>query len=318
MLKYLIVQLDDTSVSFCHYINTKKGRRLIPLSDLKSALFWSMKENLNVQFLYPDYELPIDYVKVINSVDHSDIVADTCEDVSLKADADVVVFSSLKSLSDGNLTQEQVAIAHISFEDFLEHLHAVTKALSSISRLNIIFTDVEKFTDDYIVKYEEALKILSRVILDEYKKGHQVQCNLLTDRIMLDKMNNCNAGEEHITLSPDGNYYICPAFYFNEETKPNGDVRIGPRINNSQLYKISYSPICRECDANHCKRCVWLNRLLTSEVNTPSRQQCVMAHVERNAARELLKTFRNYGLFMSDIEIPEIYYIDPFDKITKK
>ena len=40
MLQYLIVLLDDTSVSYCHYSNAKTERKLIALSDLKRLFFF--------------------------------------------------------------------------------------------------------------------------------------------------------------------------------------------------------------------------------------------------------------------------------------
>jgi hypothetical protein len=49
-------------------------------------------------------------------------------------------------------------------------------------------------------------------------------------------------------------------------------------------------------------------------VNTPSHEQCVVAHLERNTSRELLENIRKHGMFMPDIEIKEIDYLDPFDK----
>ena len=61
MLKYLIIQLDDTSVSYCHYGNKSVERNLIPLELLQKAIQWAMKENLSVQFVYPNYKLPISY-----------------------------------------------------------------------------------------------------------------------------------------------------------------------------------------------------------------------------------------------------------------
>ena len=60
MLTHLIILLDDTSVSYCHY-NGANERRLMSLDDLKAGIVWAMKENLNVQFVYPDYELPTEY-----------------------------------------------------------------------------------------------------------------------------------------------------------------------------------------------------------------------------------------------------------------
>ena len=76
---------------------------------------------------------------------------------------------------------------------------------------------------------------------------------------------------------------------------------------------MSYAPICRNCDAYQCKRCVWLNRKTTYELNTPSHEQCVVSHLERNESRELLANIRKNGIFLPDKEIKEISYLDPFD-----
>ena len=74
MLKYLIIQLDDTSVSFCHYEKRRTQRRLMPLDVLKKAIFFAMKENLTIQMVYPDYDLPQEYLDTIDTIDHADIV----------------------------------------------------------------------------------------------------------------------------------------------------------------------------------------------------------------------------------------------------
>lgn len=47
MTQYIIILLDDTSVSFCHYGNGKKERNLMSLETLKAAIIYAMKENLN-------------------------------------------------------------------------------------------------------------------------------------------------------------------------------------------------------------------------------------------------------------------------------
>ena len=59
MLQYLIVQLCDTSTSYCHYENPKRISQLISLEDLKAGILFAMKENLMIQFVYPDEELPL-------------------------------------------------------------------------------------------------------------------------------------------------------------------------------------------------------------------------------------------------------------------
>lgn len=316
MLKYLIVQLDDTSTSFCHYPNEKNDHRLIPLDKLKDAIFWAMKENLNVQFVYPDEELRTEYKSLIDTVDHVDIVSSRCNDKELKNIADVVIFNSLADLVGYQFQKFKAYVLRSDIESLLNNSETLESVLPSVDRLNVVITDPEKFTDEMIESYSSALDNISSVIVSEYKKGHPVQINLLTDRIMLDKMNNCNAGDESITLAPDGQFYVCPAFYLDGE-KSVGNPETGLSIPNSQLYRLDHAPICRTCEAWQCRRCVWLNCQLTLEVNTPSRQQCLMAHVERNASRKLLAEIRKIGEFMPGKDIPELDYLDPFDKLQK-
>ncbi len=135
-------------------------------------------------------------------------------------------------------------------------------------------------------------------------------------------MNNCGAGETNVTLAPDGRFYVCPAFYLADENEDYGigktrfsigDLKNGLNIKNPQLYQLDHASLCRQCDAYQCKRCVWLNRKTTYEVNTPSREQCVVAHMERNASRTLLLNIRKHGEFLPNTEIKEIDYLDPFD-----
>lgn len=72
-MQYIVILLDEASVSFCHYTNNKTEHKLIPLQMLKDGIRFAMKENLNIQFVYPDYELPAEYQKEIDSIDHTDI-----------------------------------------------------------------------------------------------------------------------------------------------------------------------------------------------------------------------------------------------------
>ena len=74
MLQYLVILLDDTSVSYCHYDNRKSEHRLISLENLKAGILFAMKENLMLQFVYPHYELPQAYKDEIETIDHSKIV----------------------------------------------------------------------------------------------------------------------------------------------------------------------------------------------------------------------------------------------------
>jgi len=317
MLKYLIIQLDDTSVSFCHYNNSNSQPRLIELDKLKDALFWSMKENLTVQFLYPGYVLPEPYREVISNIDHADIVASTCEDEGLRGNADVVVFDSWSELGSYRFNTEQAYVIRTTLNNLIAQGALVNAILPEVSRLNIVVTDIANFNSEAEKEYSGLLDIISDGIFREYKNGHQVQLNILTDRMLLDTMNNCGAGVESITLAPDGKFHICPGFYLDGSSQV-GDVENGLDIKNQQLFRLDHAPICRICDAWQCKRCVWQNKNATLEVNTPGREQCVMAHIEREASRRLSERIRTIGQFLPGKNIKKLDYLDPFDVILNK
>ena len=312
MLKYLIVLLDDTSTSYCHYENPKTEHKLISLQDLRAAILLAMKENLMVQFVYPDYKLPQKYEEIIETTEHCKIMPVACCD-----GADIIIWDYWENPEGRNIDRDKVYVLRTKKEDFFSHYEKVGKMLIHVARLNIILTDVDTFTETDFDKYKSVLAELAFQLKGFYNEKTTPQFNLLTDRMLLDSMNNCNAGWENITLAPDGKFYVCPAFYLSGEGYSIGDLDKGLDIRNPQLYRLSHAPLCRHCDAYQCKRCIWLNRKMTLEVNTPSHEQCVTAHLERNASRDLLQEIRKSGRFLQGREIMEIDYLDPFD-VRKK
>ena len=325
MLKYAVILLDKTSVAYCHADNPFKEAELMPLDILQKAITWSMKENLMVQFVYPDYELPDEYLELIDTVDHTDIRPDAKGDIcvidGLLPSFDVTNKYIVARVHFGELTVGSTGYALEMGEwsvgsDITELLDLQRK----VSRLNIIIKedDIEHAGGGTLCRYMGVLSSLSNQVKNMYANGETPQVNILTDRLMLDSMNNCNAGWENITLAPNGKFYICPAFYYSDENDNVGSLDEGLDIKNPQLYRLDHAPICRNCDAYQCHRCVWLNRKRTLEVNTPSKTQCEIAHLERDASRELLHSIRELGEFLPDVEIPELDYLDPFEKIIKK
>lgn len=309
MLKYLVIQLDDTAPSFCHYSNRNSERKLIAYDALKDGIIWAMKENVMVQFVYPDYELPEEYYLLIDTVDHIDIKP---EDV----DSDVAIFEGKDSLAKLKDNVFPHPIIRLSKNEFFDSLNDIKSAIDIQSSINIVITDIESFTDEDFRAYKSKLEEILPTIIEKMKSGKAVNVNLLTERLILSSMNNCNAGDETVTLAPDGKFYICPAFYM-EGKESIGSPETGTSIRNEQLYKLSHAPICRNCDAFQCKRCIWLNQRTTLEVNTPSHEQCVVAHLERNASRRLLEEIKKLEIIKTYKSIPEVDYLDPFDKLTR-
>ncbi len=314
MLQYLVILLDDTSVAYCHAENPLKERNLMPLDILKKAILFGMKENLMIQYVYPDYELPEEYNDVIESIDH------------VKIGRDVAIYNEIpKAITVDN------AVLRISIADFIAKQYDIAALVSQVKRLNLCLTDIDAFKDEQIDNYKNSLATLNAILFKQYKAGKQPQVNILTDRLQLNKMHNCGAGDSNITIAPNGKFYLCPAFYYDEKMsitnrlnhhKPSsersvGDLENGIAIPNPQLLKLDHAPLCRICDAYHCNRCIWLNQKLTWDNNTPSHQQCVLAHLERNATKELQQKLKEEG-FVIETEIKELTYLDPFDVREQK
>lgn len=327
--------MDDTSAAYCHADNPLKERNLMSIETLKKGILFGMKQNLMIQYVFPDhgtrdcgtrdFELPKEYAEVIESIDNVKIYPAGCKPVT--------------GIEDGNGTDVEVAnevpekveaknlVLRLPFGEMLKQKDEIVKLFASGVRINLCITDVEQFTDGQIEAYKQLLEEWNGVLLGLYKQGLSPQFNLLTDRMMLKEMHNCEAGVSNITLAPNGKFYLCPAFYYDERMKvfnqlnhhqPSsdnsvGDLEKGLDIPNPQLLRLDHAPLCRNCDAYQCRRCLWLNRKLTWDINTPSHQQCVMAHIERNASRSLLNNIRKVGEFMSEIDIKEINYLDPFE-----
>ncbi len=289
------------------------------------GILFGMKQNLMIQYVFPNYELPKEYAEVIESIDNVKIYPVGCKPVTGIEDgndADVEVASEVpEKVGTKNL------VLRLTFSEMLKQKDEIAKLFASGARINLCLSDVEKFTDEQIEAYKQVLNEWNTILLCLYMQGQSPQFNLLTDRMMLEKMHNCEAGVSNITLAPNGKFYLCPAFYYDEQTKVDnqlnhhqptsdnsvGDLENGLDIPNPQLLQLDHAPLCRNCDAYQCRRCIWLNRKLTWDLNTPSRQQCVMAHLERNASRDLLNDIRKVGEFMPQIEIKEINYLDPFE-----
>lgn len=314
MMKYLVILLSEESTSFCHYnaSNNHNGNKLIPIETLRNAIKYAFMEDLFIQFVLPSFPLPKEYEDIITST-KAGIIAPA----ATLANADVLVVDGVSEFKEIKVVTDTSYVLRIDKNDFFQQHKEILTRLAEFNRLNIVFTDIENFTDKDFELYEEILNEFACQIKSLILSGHSVQMNLLTDRIVSPEMNNCQAGDNTITLAPDGQFYICPAFFYEKETSV-GNLDDGLIIKNRQLYKIEYAPLCRDCDAYQCKRCIFLNKRLTREVNIPSKEQCIMAHIERNASRLLLLGLREHIDYMPKVNIEELPYLDPFDNIKNR
>lgn len=309
MLKYLIILLDSSAPSFCHYnVAPTQQEGLISLSNLKKAVRFAMLENLNVQFVWPDYMLSDDYLSVIESIDHINIASSR-----LTSQSDVLIVDSFQALK--SIEPNQNLIFRCKLSDFISNIDIIEASVYKAARLSVVFTDLKSWTMDDLEMYKKSLYLLVDSVAELLLSGKQLQLNLLTDRLYLRAMNNCSAGVESLTIGPDGLFYACPAFYyFDHQDSKLGSIDETLFIPNAKLYQLDHAPICCHCDAWHCRRCIWLNKSLTREVNTPGKIQCLAAHVEREASRLLKEKLASADFDVSVLsDIPILSYLDPFE-----
>lgn len=318
MIEYLNILLDDVSTSYCHYVNETSTSKLIPLDVLQKGIKWSMKNNLMVQYIFPDSIIPEEYFDVIESVDNVKIIPENSPYIDY---ADVVIYNGIDCYQNRCFTTRTTSIIRTNKKELFDKFDQIQSIISEVPRLSLVITDLHDFTEKDFEQYKIILDAFVEYVFSYYCKGLNVQLNCVTDRIFLKGMNNCGAGMSNITLAPNGCFYVCPAFYQSanasttmlEETFAVGDIAKGLKIKNCQLYDIKNAVLCGVCDAYQCRRCVWLNRKQTLEVNTPGREQCVISHLERNASLNLLNKLHSHDLLLEIENIKEIDYIDPFD-----
>lgn len=309
MMKFLIILLDANCPSYCAYEKSEAQKGLMPIEILKKGIHYALIENLYVQVVYPDYALDEKYITVLDSVDNIGMASVRSQNTN---SADVLIVEDWDDMTQQSSNPEGTYIIRSSKISLFERYSILIDIIKKVKRMNLVLTDIDTFSDNDFAIYKDVLRAISDSIVTRFQKdGIMSGVNVLTDRITLNQMNNCNAGTESITLAPDGNFYICPGFYY--EGKSVGNIYSGLYVKNPQLLKIEYAPICSQCDAYQCKRCVWLNKKTTLEINTPSHEQCVVSHIERKVSRELLIRLKKYG-FMTDSKIKRIEYMDPFEK----
>lgn len=314
MLQHLILILDDSSSSFCCYPHYEGQRRVINLATVRKAVLYAQKHDMSINCLVGGDEIDSEILAALDVIPHNFI--SSCNRY-LKDDDDVQVVDL--NASSGGYCEAFVPNVILRFErEALPRLEeTVTSYLHRCRRVNLCLTDVEHYTEADFQLYSCILKRLDEYLLKCLTADDARELNVVTDRLRLDRMNNCNAGVENITVGPDGLFYICPGYYTANGARSVGSIDGEPDIPLSYLLTIDNAPICRRCDAFHCRRCIWNNERLTRERNTPSHEQCVVAHIEREATRLLLNAMP-HDIASQCRALQEIDYVDPINLIINR
>jgi CXXX repeat peptide maturase len=309
MMKFLIVPIDKTSISFCYYNNPNRSSDPEPVTRniLKRIVDYAKTNELTINFLYGQKEPPKSYHSIIESVSHVKIVPLTLAQVYPES---IIVIES-EQLKRPEIGTGRNVIVRLDKDSLPRFASFLPLFFDSIVRMNLCIIGLERITETELNLHAQQLLKITEIVAEQYRQGHIFELNFLSDRMILDKMKNCDAGYEHLTVGPDGRFYLCPGFLYDNEKVSVGSLTDGTQIPNEELLHLDHAPICTLCDAYHCKRCIYLNKKLTLEINTPSRQQCVTSHQERNASEKLMAILRDLPGFSTMKRIPAIDYTDP-------
>lgn len=313
---HLYFILSDESARHCNYQPQPKGAngeyRRMSLETLKQGLAFAQYNFYTPVLLLPPTGLTLEEKAALHG---SNFVQMYNAGQPINSGDNIPVYDNNLAPAEGDL-----CILIVAPENIAQVSSLVTTCLANHQRVNLILEDAHTLTDETLAIYENELLKIAEYLVDQYSQGRIVDVNVISDRILFTHMNNCNAGLDSFALAPDGNFYICPAFYFKESTENVGSLEHGITFDYAEFLTLTKSPVCSKCDAYHCRRCVHDNLERTGEYLIPGQNQCVISHIERKVSRKFVEMLRAKGIacWEAQCEIPELDYYDPLDKIIKR
>lgn len=309
--KEMVFLINGRYASFCSYDNNHGSELVMKQDEITNGLKFAEKNFMRPVFVYSRYDrvqlfpefskydilyrIPLEiYSSEIESVDHELIVSE----------------NSVNCL-DNNIPRQDRIIFNINSEN-IENLHDnIIRCFDYADRINLNVMSISPMFN--LGEYSRQLSMIVDDIA-EYFNVHRkfIELNVLTDILFIDHHEQCSAGENSITYAPDGKFYVCPAF-FSENEESVGSIIDGIEIKNNNLLFTKMNPLCSSCNNYHCENCRMINKTFTNEVNVSPSFQCLKASVERKQGfklQTLLEDHIENFHTINDTEIVDpIYYV---------
>ncbi|MFA9377333.1 MAG: radical SAM peptide maturase, CXXX-repeat target family [Lachnotalea sp.] len=313
--KKMNIILSDNYVTCCPISNQSANKNYIhmDLGTIKSSIEYARQNFYKPIFIHSDKEFLNENCEIFSEYDSLHIVpAENYDSIKNLAKQYLLVFN------EGNVDLKcdytKNCIFNIEGKSISNLYKCVKILLSKSDRININILNLEKDFD--FETYQDELARIKDLLIDYYTIETQIkEINLLTDILYLSKLEPCGAGDNAITVAPNGKFYVCPAFYSENEENSIGDLYNGLNNKNSHLYTKDYKPLCQKCDSYQCVSCVYHNKIHTMEVNIPSAYQCRKSFIEREISMSFQKALVDYNGFNHILE--ELSYTDPIEQFTE-
>ena len=312
--EHAIMLLDAAAPSFCYYPLEKTDKAAMTELVLRKAISFCSREGYHVTAIYGNEPPDEACMKLLSEFPHMRIIPLKPERQFNSSDIYTVNFNDFQAVMPLlKPNQDLNMMIRLNMDDVLPFADLLERYWNRAKRLNLIFCDLASADETALNKFRLDLAWLNNLLTDMYTDGKHVELSCATDRMLLNEMKNCDAGVTHFTISPCGTFFVCPGFFHAYGQQNIGSLDTGFDFKNRHLFSLEYAVICNSCDCFHCKRCVYLNKKTTGEVNTPSHQQCVTSHHERNLSGMLLSRLKKRGFLNDAPDIYPLFYTDPFE-----
>lgn len=316
--RYLYIYSNSHFPSICGYYNHSK--HIYNMDDkLLEKAFNYCEDNNYVPVFCGFKNLPNNYYgyQIITYKDYiskEDRIHDSCIPQLLITEEELT-----KELSIPNLIKN--FIVHCEKDRLsclIEKLHYIYGDNHNVN-LNIMITEnqCDVTPEHFVSEYDKFLCELKNIIISEWKNKNYININILTNELFANNNRYCGAGESSLFLSPDGNFYLCSAFYNQNQGGIIGNIEEG--INNiyQNSCNMDSAPLCKDCNIRHCSRCIFKNKTKTGEISIPSEEQCVTSYLEYKYSKELAKEITDNNIFLPfeiNKKLSYIAYPDPLEK----
>jgi CXXX repeat peptide maturase len=264
--------------------------------------------------------VPPVYLKLCDKMETEIILAAKHEDSTSYGNMTIVFESNQVDLVAKHPSASR-AILRVQRNHLSQLSDIVLTLFNYFSDVSIRHPQLLLYNDRDMNIYKEQLFEIGRWLLDRKKSwpGYRLDC--LTGRFQMNSINECGAGIESLAVGPTGKLYICPAAVHNPTTIHDGKLSCGHilenlKLPNRHLFTKEYSVPCCKCDALHCLRCVYLNKLGTFEFCVPPRKLCQLANFELEVQAWFAHEAMERNLWNPTYNVPnppEVY--DPYELV---
>ncbi|MCL6450443.1 MAG: radical SAM peptide maturase, CXXX-repeat target family [Acetobacteraceae bacterium] len=294
--RYLYIMTAGDAVSHCAYRNPGRDAAPLEAEALRDALAFARQHFYRPVLLHslsrPRLDLPDgwDPIHIVSSLSGS------------AGPEDLVVYENPPDLdaalarAPASAGDERPVVILVLDRENLGRLGRLAAGLfARARRLVLVLRDAGGFAEADLGLYRDQLQTVARLVLEMWRGGQAREVSALTDRLHLRGPEDCEAGVHTLTLAPNGRFYVCPAFYFADPEASVGSPREGVDWAALEDCRRSRAPLCVDCGAYHCRRCLYESQRRTLQRNVPSSMQCRLSHAELEVSSWLWRALTEAG-----------------------